>query len=145
MKRYNLRVYAIIINQRNEILLSSEHRHGQSFTKFPGGGIHWGEGTADALNRELVEELGCDFNVGEIFYVNDFFQVSAFNNEDQLISFYYHALPSDENNLAKLHLKKGANGDGEMFHWKSLNELKEADLTFPIDKIVAKRLISRMI
>ena len=145
MKRYNLRVYAIIINHQSEVLLSSEHRHGQSFTKFPGGGIHWGEGPADALKRELVEELGCNFNIGEVFYVNDFFQVSAFNENDQLISFYYYALPSNKANLAQLHLKSGSNGDGEIFHWKSLEQLTEEDLTFPSDKIVAKRLINRTI
>lgn len=145
MKRYNLRVYAIIINHRNEVLLSSENRHGRSFTKFPGGGMHWGEGTADTLKRELYEELGCEFDIGDIVYVNDFFQVSAFRDDDQLISFYYSALPKRLENLDVLHLKNGDDGDDEVFHWKALELLSQRDFTFPIDKIVAERITARMI
>lgn len=145
MKRYNLRIYAIIVNHQNEVLLSSEHRHGRSFTKFPGGGLHWGEGTAEALQRELHEELGCNFDIGEIFYVNEFFQASAFSDNDQLISFYYYARPCDENDLSQLDVKSGNHGDGEVFHWKSIKDLSEDDLMFPIDKIVARKLKGRMI
>lgn len=143
MKRFNLRVYAIIINPQNDVLLSSEHRHGRSFTKFPGGGLHWGEGIAEALQRELVEELGCEFTIGDIFYVNDFFQPSAFSENDQLISFYYFANPRDQVDFKTLHIKKGSDGDGEVFHWRSLQELAENDLMFPIDKIVARLLKDR--
>jgi len=60
LKRYNLRVYALIINDNNEVLVSDERRHGRSFTKFPGGGLEWGEGLKDGLVRELSEELAAE-------------------------------------------------------------------------------------
>ena len=87
---FNIRVYAIILNDKDEVLLSDERRNGFSFTKFPGGGLDWGEGVADCLVREMREELDLDVQLGELFYVNDFFQLSRFHTDNQLISFYYY-------------------------------------------------------
>ena len=47
--RFNLRVYALILNESNHILVSDECRFGHFFTKFPGGGIEANEGVLDAL------------------------------------------------------------------------------------------------
>ncbi|MFN5910799.1 MAG: NUDIX domain-containing protein, partial [Bacteroidota bacterium] len=67
MKRFNLRVYGILINDRDEVLVSDECRNGFSFTKFPGGGVEVGEGFPQALEREFEEELGIRVEVGELF------------------------------------------------------------------------------
>ena len=74
MKSFNVRVYGLLINSNNELLLSDERRGGFSFTKFPGGGLEFGEGVVEALIREFSEELAIDVSVGDLFYVNDFFQ-----------------------------------------------------------------------
>ena len=63
---YNLRVYAIIMNSKGEILISDECRNGYSFTKLPGGGLQLGEGLSDCLKRELKEELNIDAEIGEL-------------------------------------------------------------------------------
>ncbi len=140
MKRFNLRAYAIILNDRNEILLSDELRFGKAFTKFPGGGLEWGEGTADTVKREIKEEMGLDAEVGELFYVNPFFQQSAFGKDDQLMSFYYciEAINYEEIPVTKhpVQLKE----EGEKFRWISLSKLTVEMLTFPIDKIVVEKL-----
>ncbi|TNE74221.1 MAG: NUDIX hydrolase, partial [Bacteroidetes bacterium] len=61
--RFNIRVYGILLNEKNEVLLSDERRFGTAFTKFPGGGLEWGEGIKDALIRELQEELNIDAEI----------------------------------------------------------------------------------
>ena len=68
-KGFNLRVYGIILNEEGEVLLSTESRKGLRFTKFPGGGLQWGEGLIDCLQREMVEELGTQMEVHELFYL----------------------------------------------------------------------------
>ena len=85
---FNIRVYGLVINDREELLVTDEFRAGMKMTKLPGGGLIWGEGIHDCLKREFKEELNCSIDILEHFYTTDFFQISAFNNEHQLISIY---------------------------------------------------------
>ncbi len=58
INRYIIRVYALILNLNNDILISDEYQLDMRMTKFPGGGMHFGEGPVDCLKREAVEEMG---------------------------------------------------------------------------------------
>src|SRR5215217_4020233 len=89
MPLFNVRVYGILINEQNELLVSDEYIRGGYFTKFPGGGLEFGEGTRDCLKREFIEEMNLNVEVGEHIYTTDFFQLSAFNNNHQIVSIYY--------------------------------------------------------
>ena len=131
MKSFNIRVYGVAINSLNQVLLSDEVRGGFSFTKFPGGGLEWGEGPKETLIRELKEELHFDAVIGDLIYVNDFFQVSAFNPSDQILSFYFRVLNANEIQISDIEKPLGNN---EKFRWVDLKDLKVNDLTFPIDK-----------
>lgn len=137
MKQFNIRVYGLLLNENNEVLLSDETRNGFSFTKFPGGGLEWGEGIHDCLKREFKEELGISIRVGELFYLTDFFQESAFNQNDQLISVYY--IVSTEQELNREFLSE----HGEQWRWHVITDLSEKDVTFPIDKLVATMLAQK--
>ena len=86
---FNLRVYGILLGSNMEVLVSDEFIRGNKYTKFPGGGLEFGEGTRDCLKREFMEEMNLEVRVTEHLYTTDFFQMSAFNPEDQIISIYY--------------------------------------------------------
>jgi ADP-ribose pyrophosphatase YjhB (NUDIX family) len=137
MQRFNIRVYGICINERQEILLSNESYGNLNFTKFPGGGLEFGEGMTDCLKREFREEFNLEIEVDELFYLTDFFQVSAFSENDQVVSVYYR-IKADPDTLDQL--MDHQTGEEEL-HWVKLSELTEDLLTFPIDKIVARKLM----
>ncbi len=138
MQRFNIRVYGICINERKEVLLSDEFYRDLNFTKFPGGGLEFGEGMIDCLKREFQEEFNLEIEVGDLFYLTDFFQISAFSNNDQVISVYYR-ITADLDRLDQL--MKNQTGEEEL-HWVKISELTEELLTFPIDKIAAKKLMN---
>ncbi|MFN4951303.1 MAG: NUDIX domain-containing protein [Flavobacteriales bacterium] len=141
--RFNLRVYGIVINDQDEVLISHERRNGFEFTKFPGGGLELGEGILDALKREFLEELAVPVESARLFYVNEFYQSSVFKAEDQIISFYY--LVTLNSNKINLMLKNSPIGsldssDFECVEWHALTDLIADNMTFPIDKIVVTEL-----
>src|SRR6476469_10223020 len=89
MFRFNVRVYGILLNEEKQVLVSDELIRGNYYTKFPGGGLEYGEGTRDCLRREFLEEMNLKVEVGEHLYTTDFYQQSAFNPEHQIVSIYY--------------------------------------------------------
>ena len=140
MNSFTIRVYGLLINKNKQVLISDEFRDGFLFTKFPGGGLEFGEGISSALMREYREEMELDITVESLFYVNDHLQISAFNNQMQLISFYYFVTTNEIENLTfdayEIPLKK----NGEKQRWYPINNHLEDLLTFPLDKIVASKL-----
>lgn len=143
MNHFNIRVYGLLINENNEVLISDEFRGGVAFTKFPGGGLEFGEGIAEALKREFIEELDLIVMVEDLFYVNDHLQISAFNNQSQLIAFYYFVTSSklDQLDLESYVVPLLVNGEKQ--RWFPINKTLESVLTFPLDKIVSRKLIEK--
>ena len=72
IKSFNLRVYALIINEEY-ILVSRELIMGKYLYKFPGGGLEYGEGLIEGLQRESMEEMNQNLKDIEHFYTTDFF------------------------------------------------------------------------
>ena len=141
MKRFNIRVYGIWINDRQQILVSDERIGDFKFTKFPGGGLEFGEGIKDCLIREWKEELNIDIEVGNHIYTTDFFQLSAFDQTSQIISIYYNVRPIDAKPLIDLRERVfdfHGNGHEEItFRQIPLQQFSAMDVSLPIDKIVA--------
>jgi 8-oxo-dGTP diphosphatase len=140
--KFNVRVYGLFIRDGN-VLLSDERLKGFEFTKFPGGGLEFGEGTADCIIREMKEETGMDFNIIAHYYTTDFFQVSAFHPNHQIISIYYLIngpdLPMDLLSESRFDFRK-VSVDDQMFRWKPISDLMVDDLNFPIDRVVVEKL-----
>ncbi len=143
MYNFNVRVYGLLINDNNEILISDEQEYGMRFTKFPGGGLEYGEGLIDGLKREFVEECNAEVEVLSHFYTTDFFIQSAFN-DSQIISIYYIVKNTSELNLDIKTKVFDFDGEGDVlqaFRWVKLSKLDPEEITFPIDRHVAKLLI----
>lgn len=139
-----IRVYAVIINENNEVLLSDEFQLGMMMTKFPGGGLEFGEGTIEGLRREIREECnGQEIKNIFHFYTTDFFQKALFHENKQLLSIYYTA--ELENTMM---FKISSNpfdfeqdkNTKQSFRWVKIKYLNEDEITFPIDKFVAGKL-----
>ena len=141
MKKFNIRVYGLLINSKNEILVSDEERFGVQFTKFPGGGLEWGEGTIDGLKREFLEELNINIEVNDLLYLTDFFQVSAFHENDQIISIYYF-VSSNEISKINSNISLKFSLHKEEHRWININSIRQDDFTFPIDKVVILKLLN---
>jgi 8-oxo-dGTP diphosphatase len=138
-RSFNIRVYGIVINNRNEVLITEERYNEIDMIKFPGGGLDYGEGTIDCLKREFMEEAGISVDVISHFYTTDYFQPSAFDNR-QLISIYYLvSMNSDSRNFLtdEPKIKTETSKKLPVFRWVPLTELTPDLMTFPIDKIVA--------
>lgn len=146
--KFNIRVYGVLINSQNQVLLSDEFIRGQYITKFPGGGLEFGEGTRDCLQREFMEETGLEVTVEEHIYTTDFYQLSAFRQNEQIISIYYKVKTVEPINLVT-HTTlfnftpeqvADPQGEAEVFRWVDLKVLESEDLTLPIDKLVVQIL-----
>lgn len=131
-KRFNVRVYGIWLHE-DRVLVNEELIRGQRIIKFPGGGLDYGEGTIDCLQREWREELGIDITVLRHFYTTDFFQPSAYD-DSQVISIYY--LVSGPDPLAAITNQV----DGERTYWMELREVSADTFSLPIDKVVGGML-----
>ena|SRR2546421_9111937 len=143
---FNIRVYGILINEQKQLLVADEKIRGKFYTKFPGGGLEYGEGTRDCLRREFLEEMNLKVEVGEHIYTTDYFQISAFNPEHQIISIYYLVEPLEEITV-RISTETFDFDDNQMNTYNQRNEtesfrfidwdkLSEESVTLPIDKIV---------
>ena len=88
MNKFNVRVYGIWIKS-DKILLSHENIDGYAMTKFPGGGLEFGEGALDCLKREFMEELGVKISQAKLVHVSEKYIPSAFKKNEQVIAVHY--------------------------------------------------------
>lgn len=144
---FNLRIYGILQGRNKEVLVSDEFIRGNQYTKFPGGGLEFGEGTRECLKREFMEEMSLNVLVTDHLYTTDFFQMSAFNPEHQIISIYYRVEALEEIKVPlreklfdfdetqmKVYRKTG---ETETFRFVPWELFSPDSVTLPIDKVVA--------
>lgn len=143
ISKFNIRVYGLAIHD-GKILVADEVLQGKKVTKFPGGGLEFGEGIIDCLHREFMEELNAEIKNLDLFYVTDFFQQSSFDPTHQVICIYYTCRLKNPNSLKTATKKfdfKEEIERAESFRWQNLNSLKTKEFAFPIDKVVVEKLI----
>ena len=144
---FTIRVYGILLGDDKQVLVSDEFIRGNYYTKFPGGGMELGEGTRDCLRREFMEEMDLAVKITDHLYTTDFFQMSAFNPADQIISIYYFAEALEpikaplrnkifdfDDREMEVYKKTG---ETETFRFINWHDFSEQSVTLPIDKVVA--------
>lgn len=135
--KINIRVYAIFLNEKNELMALDEGYAGEKLVKLPGGGLEFGEGTLECLHREFAEELNLKIEVLEHFYTQEDFLVSRFRENEQLLTIYYTV------NILNLDDLKILDDSIEKVKWISLHE--ENPLPLPIDKIIFQKLKEKLL
>ena len=146
ISRLTVRIYALILNDRSEILLSEEFHHNMKMCKFPGGGLELGESTLACLRREMREELGAEIEIIEHFYTTDFFQKSQFQQDTQVLAIYYLAklLNTPTSSASKYPFELCELKNGSLSHrWQALDSFTPEILTFPFDKKAASLLLEQ--
>jgi hypothetical protein len=97
--------------------------------------------------------MSLQIHVGDHLYTTDFFQMSAFNPEHQIISIYYH-VKALEPITAPIREKQfdfdaaqldvyAKTGEIETFRFIDWENFSSASVTLPIDKVVADLIKSR--
>ncbi|HSV87061.1 MAG TPA: NUDIX domain-containing protein [Bacteroidales bacterium] len=141
--KFVVRVYGIGVHE-NKILVIDEFWYGTQMTKFPGGGLEFGEGAIDCLKRECREELGQEVEITGHFYTTDFFQETRFHPGNQLISIYYMMNFTDPQAIKTatkpfdFEFKEGNISP----RWIELDTLNIDDLTLPVDRFVATKILA---
>ena len=135
----------MLFNRQNEILVSHEQIDTISFTKFPGGGLEFGEGPKDCIVREILEETGVEVEVlSHIYTCEDFIQ-NRLDASEQVIGIYYlvRAVNNDDlkkiDSLPKKHPFRGH--DNIIRHrWVHYKVLSDKILTFDMDRAALAEL-----
>lgn len=137
---FNVRVYGILIDQEDRVLISDEKTQSISFTKFPGGGLEYGEGLIDALKREFLEECNLPIEIIRHIYTTDFYEKSSFNNS-QIISVYYEVEALEKLSVNLKEKKFDFKNETpilekeEAFRLIKTKSLNSNDLTFKTDQV----------
>lgn len=99
--------------------------------------------------------MSLNVSVGDHIYTTDFFQMSAFNPDHQIISIYYFVTPLENIGVPlrsrpfdfdedQLNIYK-EKGEIETFRFIRWEELSEEDITLPIDKLVVRMLREKLV
>ncbi len=146
INRFNVRVYALLLNPTGRsVLVSQEWIKDKWYTKFPGGGMEYGESTHECLLRESLEEIGQQVEILDHFYTTDTFVQSVFRAQDQILAIYYTC--RFPNSLGtELHARQefpGVHSNEQRFKWIEIEKLSIEQFDFPTDRKVVELLKAR--
>ncbi len=132
---FNIRVYAICVNEDKFLVLHENNYAGKKLCKLPGGGLEFGESTIECLKREFKEELNVTIEIIEHLYTQEEFIEPLVKENKQLFIVYYVVKIL---NISDLHINIP---DIEKSEWIDFN--KESPLTLPLDKKALNIFVQR--
>lgn len=124
---FKFRVSGLII-KNNKLLLVDMDDSG--FLCLPGGYVELGETTEVAVKRELLEEVGKNFDISKYLGVVENYFINKYSKKTHEISFYYLITPVeniDTNNFTIIENDKGHKIKLE-FKWIDLKEINNYDI-----------------
>jgi 8-oxo-dGTP diphosphatase len=143
INQFNIRVYGFLIDD-GCVLVTDEFRLGIFMTKFPGGGLQFGEGTLDCLKREFMEEMNQAIEIIAHFYTTDFYQpTTLLPSNMQLINIYYRVKAEKPYRFKATAIRNDILPlDGaQCFRWVKIDDLPQEEFTFPIDRYIVGELV----
>ncbi len=121
---------ALIIRNRDILLIQKEYDDGQIRFAFPGGGQEAGETLIQAMNRECMEEIGSEVEVSKLVHVADCVKPrdTVPLTTRHLVEFFF------ECRVAKDYIPH--NGHHPDKHqvavvWKDIRQLEQTDIFLP--------------
>ena len=145
MGKFSIRVYGLLINAQNEVLISREWHNGRYFNKFPGGGLEYGESTLECLRREFREELSIEIGIERLVHVSDEVFPSWFKPDTQVMGVYYLVSTERPSEIPTLLADEPStptqDGPHRVF-WKEIASLSISDLSLPTDQQIIPLLKS---
>ena len=135
---FKMRVAGAIIKDGKLLVVDIANNN---FYCLPGGHVHLGESTLDAIKREIKEEIGVDvLNVKFLSVIENFF-TNAKGKVVHEVCYYYTVYAEGVNTNDYTYLE---NDDGELkelkFKWFKLEDLEKVDFR---PKILAEKFASR--
>ncbi|MCS6991331.1 MAG: NUDIX domain-containing protein [Chitinophagales bacterium] len=138
-----VRVYGICIHEDQWVLLADEQIGNFQVTKFPGGGLMTGEGIADCLRREWLEETGTAVKSFTHLYTTDFFVQSAFDPSAQVICVYYIVTFEGHLTAIRSDVPRFSGRDGKTLRWHPLPHLKPPLFHFKTDQVACSIFLQK--
>jgi len=143
--QFTIRAYGLLLHEGN-VLVADQLIKGRRITKFPGGGLEYGEGLKDCLVREIKEELDVRVVSIEHLYTTDFFQQSIFHERPMQVIAVYYTFSIEDPGAIRLLSAPFAFSDQQQkegFRWLKLEHAREEDMSLPIDRHVLRMLIGK--
>lgn len=142
----SIRVYGFYLNSKKELLIANEYWYNTEMLKLPGGGLEKGEGIATCLKREWIEELNQPIRILKHIYTTDFYYISQFHHNKQVICVYYQ-VEIDGNQLFEVSKTstpiKPQNGT-LLFKYMPINKLSKNFFTFKSDQIAFEKFCKKL-
>jgi len=123
------------VSPEDRVLISDEWIGGRRCTKWPGGGLEFGEGPRDCAPREALEELGQAIELGPLVHATGGCVRSQWKPEEQVLCYYYLAHLQGPAAFRMATEPFDFEGDAvQSFRWEKAGDLNPEAFSFGTDR-----------